>query len=94
MGYPQSFRNLKASTPASTSKYMVFWVNTHGPSLQPKEPESFVKGSVLEAVNLRAASASALPFPPKRSYFISSYPPHVFGSGCKKQPLPLPLPKH
>ena len=48
--------------------------------------------SVLEAVDFRAASALPLPLPPKRSYFISSYPTHLFGSGCHCQPLLLPLP--
>ena len=54
--------------------------------------------SVLEAVDFRAASAASasalpLPLPPKRSYFISSYPTHLFGSGWQNQPFPLPLPK-
>ena len=51
---------------------------------------------VLEAVDFRAASASAFvlpfPLPPECSHFTSSYPTHLFGSGCLKQPLPLPLP--
>ena len=59
---------------------------------------ALVETSVLEAVDFRAASAASasalpLPLPPKRSYFISSYPTHLFGSGWQKQPLPLPLPK-
>ena len=42
--------------------------------------------SALEAVDFRAASAASasalpLPLPPKRSYFISCYPTHLFGSG-------------
>ena len=41
---------------------------------------------VLEPVNLGAASASA-------SAKTSSYPTHLFGSGCRTQTLPLPLPK-
>jgi len=57
---------------------------------------SRITTSVLEAVDFRAASASALPLPlpPKRSYFISSHPTHLFGSGWQKQPLPPPLPKY
>ena len=52
--------------------------------------------SVLEAVDFRTASAASalpLPLPPKCSYFTSSYPTHLFGSGWQNQPLPLPLPK-
>ena len=49
--------------------------------------------SVLEAVDFRAASAYALPLPPKYSYFTCSYPTHLFGNGWLFQPLPLPLPK-
>ena len=33
------------------------------------------------------------PLPAKCSYFTSSYPIRLFGSGCHSQPLPPPLPK-
>ena len=48
----------------------------------------------FRAAYANSASALPLPLPLKRSYFISSYPTHLFGSGWQKQPLPLPLPKH
>ena len=60
-------------------------------------PPPFENQRVLQAVDVRAASAtpaSAPPLllPPKCSYFTSSYPTDLFGSGCYKQPLPLPKP--
>ena len=35
-----------------------------------------------------------LPLPPKHSYFISSYPTHLFESSWISRPLPLPKPRH
>ena len=55
---------------------------------------NLVLSRALEAVDLRAASASTLPLPlplpPKSSFFTSCYPSNLFGSGCYSQPLPLP----
>ena len=68
--------------------------STMHPSLN-FQAATHIVSRVLEAVNLRAASTastSALPLPSKGSYFTSSYPTHLFGSGCYKPPLPLPKP--
>ena len=69
---------------------------TDGPSLSEPYEEiielsngamsALPETSVLEAVDFRAASAASasalpLPLPPKCSYFTSSYPTHLFGSG-------------
>ena len=47
----------------------------------------------FSAASTASASTLPLPLPPKCSYFSSSYPTHLFGSGRQKQPLPLPKPR-
>ena len=76
--------NLLKSYLNDRTQYVTYggYESERGP-IQCGVPQGSVLGSVLEAVDFRAASASALPLPlpSKRSYFTSSYPTHLFGSG-------------
>ena len=64
---------------------MVHWRKSHALSSEPV----YWKRSILGPL-----PPLPLPLPQKCSYFTSSYPTHLFGSGRYSQPLPLPLPKH
>ena len=71
-----------------TCSVSVLEENCSGSDNHLLQPAGFWKRSVLGPLPLpRFCFAS-----PKCSYFTSSYPTYLFGSGCHRQPLPLPKP--